>query len=109
MTLKRAGQGTDLFESVEAASPSKEELAEYAGTYYSEELDTVYTVSLENDRLVAFGKTTPKRPLMPTYRDGFTTLSGAKFDFNRDGQGRISGFTVQAGRIRNVRFIRQGK
>jgi hypothetical protein len=98
MTLKRAGLGADVYEPVETASPAKDQLVEYAGSYYSEELDANYSAVVEeNDRLVVFGKGAPRRPLMPTYRDGFTTLSGARFDFNRDTQGRMAGFAVQAG------------
>lgn len=107
LTLKRAGARTDVFEAVEAAAPTKDQLAEYAGNYYSEELDASYTVSLENDKLVVINKSGPKRPLLPTFRDGFTLLSGARFEFSRDAQGRVASLVVQAGRTRNLRFVRR--
>lgn len=107
LTLKRANAGADLFEEVEGPTMAKEQLAEYAGNYYSAELDASYTVRLENDKLVVSNKSGPGRPLLPTFRDGFTLLAGARFNFSRDAQGRVTSFVVQAGRTRNLRFVRQ--
>ncbi len=107
LTLKRSGLGTEVFEAVEAFTPSTTQLADYRGNYYSEELDATYTVNLEGDKLVFFGKGSPNRPLQAAFRDGFVTFSGAQLEFNRDAQGKIAGFAVNAGRIRNVRFVRQ--
>jgi hypothetical protein len=45
-----------------------------------------------------------KRPLLPRIRDAFAVLSGPQFEFSRDAAGKVSGFAVHAGRIRNVRF-----
>lgn len=108
LTLKRVNAGADVFEEVEAAPmAAKEQLAEYTGNYYSAELDTGYSVRLENDKLVVINKSGPQRPLLPTFRDGFTLLSGARFNFSRDAEGRVTSFVVQAGRTRNLRFVRQ--
>jgi CubicO group peptidase (beta-lactamase class C family) len=108
-TLKRAGQAAEVFEAVEAFTPAISQLVEYAGAYYSEELDANYTVSLDGDKLIFFGKSGPKRPMQPAFRDGFVSLSGVQLEFNRDAQGKIAGFGVNAGRIRNVRFVRLAK
>jgi CubicO group peptidase (beta-lactamase class C family) len=107
LTLKRAGGRTEVFEAVEAMAPTKEQLAEYTGSYYSEELDTIYKLRLENDKLFVVTKSGPHRPLLPTFRDGFTLLAGTRFLFSRDAQGRVASFVVQAGRLRNLRFIKQ--
>lgn len=107
LTLKRASAGADVFEEVDQPTAAKEQLAEYAGNYYSAELDTAYTVRLENDKLVVINKGGLGRPLLPTFRDGFTLLAGARFNFSRDAQGRVTSFVVQAGRTRNLRFVRQ--
>jgi hypothetical protein len=45
-----------------------------------------------------------KEPLTPTIRDSFAIISGPQFEFGRDAAGKVSGFGVHAGRIRNVRF-----
>jgi CubicO group peptidase (beta-lactamase class C family) len=107
LTLKRAGGQIEVFEAVKATVPTKEQLAEYTGSYYSEELDTIYKLRLENDKLFVVTKTGPQRPLLPTFRDGFTLLAGTRFKFSRDAQGRVASFVVQAGRTRNLRFTKQ--
>src|SRR5690606_9674821 len=41
-----------LYDAAEAASPTREQLKDYAGDYYSSELNTTYTVALTDDGLV---------------------------------------------------------
>jgi hypothetical protein len=43
--------------------------------------------------------------LESSYRDGFTR-GGAVIDVQRDGRGRITGFLVESGRVRHLRFTR---
>jgi hypothetical protein len=43
--------------------------------------------------------------LEPSYRDGFTR-GGSEIDVARDAKGRITGYTVEAGRVRHLRFTR---
>ena len=96
-----------VFEAVDAFAPTAEQLAEFAGNYFSEELDATYVVSVESGKLNAVNREERKRPLNPTYKDSFALLSGAQFEFNRDAQGRVAGFVVHAGRIRNVKFVKR--
>jgi hypothetical protein len=44
--------------------------------------------------------------LEPSYKDGFTR-GGAVIDVQRDARGRITGFLVESGRVRHLRFTRQ--
>jgi hypothetical protein len=43
--------------------------------------------------------------LEPSYKDGFTR-GGTVIDVTRDSRGRITGFLVEAGRVRHLRFTR---
>lgn len=86
-----------------------EQLAEYAGVYSSEELDTTYRLVVENGRLTAIDRNDTKRPLVVRTRELFTLMQGAQFEFTRDAAGKVTGFGVNAGRIRGVRFVRQMK
>jgi hypothetical protein len=45
--------------------------------------------------------------LSPQYKDGFT-LGGNLIDVVRDKKGRITGYVVQSGRVRNLKFTRVG-
>jgi CubicO group peptidase (beta-lactamase class C family) len=104
--LSRNNRKPDTFEKVEAFEPSAERLNEFVGSYYSEELNTTYKISVEQGRLFVIDRNGVKRPLAPTIRDSFAVISGPQFEFSRDGAGKVSGFAVHAGRIRNVRFSR---
>jgi CubicO group peptidase (beta-lactamase class C family) len=84
---------------------SAAELAAYAGRYYSEELDTTYTLQVEEGTL-ALAARRLNGTLVPSARDEFT-LGSKVLRFERDAQGRPSGFRVDAGRIRNLRFERK--
>jgi hypothetical protein len=100
---------SELFEPVAAAAPKEGELVEYAGSYYSEELDTVYHLQVENGALVFSHKDEQKRQLQPTFRDGFTNSDLMKFEFKRDARGKIAGFTLGMARLHNLIFARQSK
>jgi CubicO group peptidase (beta-lactamase class C family) len=96
-----------LMDSIEAFAPTPAQLADFAGSYYSEELDATYLLSLEGGTLQAVNRDERKRPLLPSYTDSFSMMGGAQLEFQRDAQGRPSGFALHAGRIRNVRFVRK--
>jgi hypothetical protein len=80
--------------------------ARLAGAYHSEEVDATYTVRLGNGRLVL------DRPLGRT--DTLTTAgndayraAGLTLTFRRDAGGNPTSFTVEAGRVTNIRFDRR--
>ena len=92
------------FEKMEAFEPAADKLADFAANYFSEELNTTYRVILENGKLFLIGANGIRGQMTPTVRDSFAVIGGPKLDFSRDGGGKISGFAIHAGRIRNVRF-----
>jgi hypothetical protein len=81
-------------------------LDDYVGEYVSEELDTAYTISMENGSLVAHHFRHGRIPLAAVYLDEFTSPSWffSPVTFVRDGDGRVSEFLVGRGRARNLRF-----
>jgi CubicO group peptidase (beta-lactamase class C family) len=80
-------------------------LAAYAGEYASQELDVRYRLVVAGERLVLHRRTHAPTPLEV---DGPETFRGADLvlRFTRAADGGISGFTIQAGRVRNIRFDR---
>jgi hypothetical protein len=80
------------------------ELAELAGEYYSVELDATYEIVMRD----SFSVTLPDGTdtiLRQSGVDQFAT-SGWKLDLDRDATGAVTGFTMNAGRVRNLRFVR---
>jgi hypothetical protein len=88
------------------ASFTAPELAAYSGTYYSGELDVVYEVSAEGDDLWLSLRNTPPRRLRKR-QDGSIRAGGWQLKFERAPDGAVNSFTVNAGRVTNIRFGRR--
>jgi CubicO group peptidase (beta-lactamase class C family) len=86
------------------AAASAAELAAYAGRYYSDELDTTYTVEVKDGTLRLVGRRLGGE-LTPSGHDAFVQEE-MTLQFERDAQGRPSGFRLGQGRVRNLRFLR---
>jgi hypothetical protein len=108
-------QEPDTFQAIEVVSPTPEQLADYAGDYYSDELQVTYKLVLEDGKLyarhcpgrVSTGhRNAPPDPLKPGLCD-VLRLPIATLDFVRNDKGVVSGFALNAGRVRNVRFVKK--
>jgi CubicO group peptidase (beta-lactamase class C family) len=104
MIVRTAGDSV-AYVRADAVTPSATQLAEYAGNYRNEEVEATHTWKLEKDQLVVYANDRRLGVLDPSYRDGFTR-GGSVIDVARDSRGRITGFVVQAGRVRNLRFTK---
>jgi CubicO group peptidase (beta-lactamase class C family) len=116
-TFDQAGPGTpwrlsiqgpeqekaDVFERVTQAQPTPDELSAYAGSYVSEEIEPVYRIAVENGSLVLKRLKSKPEKLQPTLVDYFEGSNG-DLHFQRDPSGKISGFLLNSGRIKNFRF-----
>ncbi len=91
----------------EPVSPSPAELEGYLGTYYSKDADYEWVLRVTNERLSMWDPITwDESALRPVVRDVFQR-GGFFFTFSRDGQGRVIGFAVDTGRLRNLQFVRR--
>jgi len=93
------------FEEVQPASPRPEDLAAYAGTYTSAELDAIWPLVVEDGRLSLRIKRRPAAPLEPAFTDAFNSAAGL-IRFQRDAENKVTGFVVGAGRARNLKFTK---
>lgn len=86
---------------------SKVKLSDYTGTFYSQELETSYTIELLRDTLVAHHQRHDDFRLTPVKIDGFSS-SGylGNLDFIRDGKQKITGMKASNGRVRNLMFTK---
>lgn len=90
-----------------SAAPATSAVAspeEFTGGYYSAELDAIYTVRAAGDTL-RVERRLGSGTLIPDGPDRFRAGT-QRFEFSRDAEGAVTGFTVQAGRVRNLRFVR---
>ncbi len=96
---------TVTFTRAVSAALATAKLAEYVGDYRSPEVDATHTWKVEKGQLVAYANDRRLGVLEPSYTDGFTRGS-AVIDVQRDAKGRITGFVLEAGRVRHLRFMR---
>jgi len=98
--------GTNVF------SLKAEQLSQYAGDFYSEEINTTYPVIFKDNKLYVkfpqslaqFCKNNPEAELISEHADYFASpVSG--FHFTRNAQNEVSGFILKdVGRVRNLVF-----
>jgi CubicO group peptidase (beta-lactamase class C family) len=80
-------------------------LADYAGDYRSDEAEVTHTWRVEKGKLVMYAGYRRLGILEPSYKDGFTR-GASVIDVVRDAKGRITGYVVESGRVRHLRFTR---
>ncbi len=85
--------------------PTAEVLTDFEGRYFSEELETFYTLALEGEALVVHRRRLDDANLTPVAEDAFTG-GGLIYSFERRRSGDVIGFYVANGRTRDVRFAR---
>ncbi|HEV2762178.1 MAG TPA: serine hydrolase domain-containing protein [Pyrinomonadaceae bacterium] len=90
-------------EAVEPVTTVAGQLAEFAGTYYSEELDTTYHIVLEGEKLILRVKNSADNPLVQQFKDAFTDAPMSLIiRFARDRKGRVTGFLLSSGSARKL-------
>jgi CubicO group peptidase (beta-lactamase class C family) len=98
---------TTRFDAMTVAAPTPRDLAAYAGSYWSDELETRVDVQVRDSVLVVKQRPATEVMLRPTIRDGFVSQEVGTFVFERDRRGDVTGFGIWAGRVRNVRFKKE--
>ncbi len=102
-----SGRIEDTYVPFKRRSYTSKELKQFTGTYYSKELDTVYTLVFERDSLrlqhIRFGSV-PLTPVASNFFTGGTwRFSSIRFEKLN---GRIDGFRVNSMRVKNISFKR---
>jgi len=104
-------QGGSEFELVRIPDfdPSLEALKAYTGKFYSDELETFYTITLKDSFLIAEHRNLKDIKLTPTEND---TFSGDVFFMNellykKEENGEFSSFTINNGRTKGILFTKQ--
>lgn len=104
-----AGGGTVTGERISGIAWEPKDLEAFQGTYWSDELETQYTIKLKDGKLTAEHIRHGKIELSPTMQDQFATREWfmAEVKFQRDRSGRVSGVTLGGGRLTGILFKRR--
>ncbi len=102
--------GSDMeFERFPPFDPSPEQMEEYTGRFFSEELETYYSITVKDSALTAEHRNMEDIKLTPVEEDSF---NGSAFflrevAFQRDNRGNVNAFIVSNGRTKGILFQRQ--
>ncbi len=106
LTLSSVDTKPERFERFEPYMVAAADLARYAGTYYSSELQATYRLAVDHDKLMlAIGWLAPV-VLEPIASDEFRSANGTAVVFRRDSTGAMGGFDLFGWGIKDVAFTR---
>ena len=94
------------WEPVAPAAPDAAKLAEYAGTYRSDEAGVTWTAAVEEGQLVVRQRHDVTSALTPTYADAFAGREAPIVWFTRDARGRVDAMHFGMGRVRDLRLAK---
>ena len=81
-------------------------LADYVGEYHSDELQVTYAIALDEGQLSLRIQSNPPSALSVNKQDEASAEVGT-MAFERDDHGMVTGFVLQSGRVRNLRFVKR--
>lgn len=90
----------------EPISYSLEQLQKYSGAYYSKELDSYYELKIINDSLFLFLNGKQKSSVNSIMANLLSNDDYGLLDF-RESENGVTGFKLMAGRVINLRFVKQ--
>ena len=90
-------------EPVEQFTPT--ELGAFVGSFYSGEVDATYVV-FERDGQLFVERSGSDESVLRRMSENQFAVGGSTLTFTRDGGGRVDGFSLDAGRVRGLRFVR---
>lgn len=96
-------------ERVVVVDPTEADLRAYAGVYWSDELETQYTILFREGKLFGVHAHHGEFALVPTVADKFSTKlwMAPEVKFVRNAAGQIEALTLGGGRVKGVRFTRK--
>lgn len=109
MSIQGPGQEKpDVFELANEFHPEPDRLAGYAGSYVSDEIEPIYRIVVEDGGLVLKRLKSKPQKLDPTLEDRFQGPVG-DMHFEKDPAGKVTGFVLNSGRIRNFHFRKKAQ
>jgi CubicO group peptidase (beta-lactamase class C family) len=92
------------FVSYEPVNYSAADLKNFAGTYYSEEINSFYHIKMEKDGPVVYVGDKKVGGLKVVMKNVLRNSTIGFFEFDEG----LDGFSLDAGRVKNLKFVRKG-
>jgi len=107
LSVEIQSQDAVIYEHFQIFTPTLKQMQEYEGEYYSEELNVTYKVIVKNNKLIAKLKYNAEDFHFSTgIKDEFI-IRELVLIFKRDEEGKVSGYCMNAGRVKNICFIKK--
>ena len=88
-------------------TPTAEDLRAYPGTYTGDDVDVTLYVTLEDDRVVMASRGMATTELAPQEQPDTFRIPGYLVRFHHNEAGRITQLTLDATRVKGMRYTRQ--
>jgi hypothetical protein len=98
-----------VYEAVSPKALSPAEMNEFAGTYYSQELDARYVLLVQEGKLILRRKRSRDIVLYSMLAYMLMNEDLGTLTFKRDSQNRVAGFSLNAGRVKHISFARESQ
>lgn len=108
VSILQNGTCTSVLKSYEPVVYTLKDLNQFAGNYYSQELDVIYKVTVESDKLVLFLRDRRIAELKVLIQNIFNIVewdTNLKFYLNK--KKAITGFKLEQGEIKDIDFVKQ--
>lgn len=93
------------FESIKLNSTPNQNLDEFIGNYYSEELNVKYSISIENNKLILSYPNNKGIQISEGVKDTFGANKRTKYCFKRNKEGKVISFMVASeGTVKDILF-----
>ena len=92
---------------IKVYKPAGDELSKYTGDYYSYELDVTYTFFIEEDNLYLKFRNNPRINCDLLKKNEVLIERIGKALLNQDDRNNITDFVLEAGRAKNLKFVKQ--
>ena len=106
VTFENTTGTADTFERVEPFAPTPAQLEAFAGVYRSDEIEATYRIVIKNGQLRLERLKSAAADLEPLVTDTFSGQPGV-IRFTRDAANSVTGFVLEAGRVRGMRFWKE--
>jgi hypothetical protein len=83
---------------------SPQNLSEFVGDYYSDELQVTYHILKEESLFYLKFGNRPRQQMQPAGKD--MAIAGFMMQFQRNEKGEVNGFKINAGRVQNLQFVK---
>jgi CubicO group peptidase (beta-lactamase class C family) len=104
--IYEVGKRPRTFVASDVEAPSDKQLSEYQGQFYSDELHVTFEIRLEDGKLRFAHKRASPMLFKALYLD-FFQVGNLRVRFVRNEEKEITGFLLDAGRVKNLRFTKQ--